>query len=83
MLPIHKKVKNSQQNGTISENGQNFSTKIVPFQSEKVIIPRQKNAISEKGRNSSTKMVPFQKRVKRCQQKKYHFIRGENANKVV
>ena len=44
------------KNGTISKNGLNSSTKMVPFQ-------------AEKGQNSSTKMVPFQKRVKIPQQK--------------
>ena len=73
-VTFQKRIKNPQQkwyhfrkgskilnkNGTISENGKNSSTKMVPFQ-------------AEKGKNSSTKNVPFQKRVKIPQQKWYHF----------
>ena len=88
MVPFQKRVKNPQQNGTISgrnvskflykngtisEKGQKSLTKMVPFQSEKGHNSSTKCTISERGQNSSTKMVPFQKRVKNRQQKWYHF----------
>ena len=49
-----KKSKFLNKNGTISENCQNFSTKMIPFQ--------------KKGQNSPTKIVPFQKKVKNPRQ---------------
>ena len=72
MVPFRKRVKIPQQNGTISEKGQNSSSKILPFQKSLKFIDKE-DTISEKGQNSSTKMVPFLKRVKIPQQQWYNF----------
>ena len=70
MVPFPEKGQNSSKNGTISEEGQNSSTKMVPFQ-KKVKFHRQK-------------MVPFQKRVKNPKQKWYHFRKWSKfLNKMV
>ena len=75
------------KNGTISEKGQNSSTKMVPFQKNGqkwskngTILVRKwskflnKNGtISEKGQKSSLKIVTFQKMVKNPRKKWYHF----------
>ena len=76
------------ENGTISEEGQTLSTKMVPFhkrvenrvnENSTILVRKgskflnKNGTISEKGQKSSTKMVPFQKRVKYPQQKWYHF----------
>ena len=73
-MPFQKRVKNTQKNGTIlvrkgsnilekqctiSEKGQNSSTKKwYNFRRGPNIVTRN-GTISEKGRKSSTKMVPF------------------------
>ena len=60
------------KNGTISEKGQNSSSKILSFQKSLKFIDKD-DTNSEKGQNSSTKMVPFLKRVKITQQQWHHF----------
>ena len=61
------------KNGTISEKGQNSSSKMVPFQ-KMVKIPQKNGTISgRKGSQFLKKMVPFQKIAKITQQKWYHF----------
>ena len=58
-----------------SEKGQNFSTKMVPFQ-KRVKNPQRKSLL-ENGENSSTKMVPFQaEKGKNSSTKWYHFRKG-------
>ena len=60
----------------LNKNGQNFSTKIEPFQTM-VKNPQQNGTISENGKNFSTKWYHFrQKRLKIPQQKWYLFRKG-------